>query len=112
MKLLTQIPFSNDENIPPPTLVRGTQYFGFIKIVDIIVGEYEPRVVYKRYNVVGNGRAVYLKLPVRFMALISRFNGVFYGRDEPYFLCAHSASASDRHRNQAYSPGTEDTVIT
>ena len=75
MKLPTQIPFSNDENIPPPTLVRGTQYFCFIKIVDIIVGEYEPRVVYKRYNVVGNGRAVYLKLPVRFMALIIRFKG-------------------------------------
>ena len=38
--------------------------------------------------------------------------GVFYGRDEPYFVCTHSASASDRHRYQTYLPGTGDTVMT
>ena len=29
-----------------------------------------------------------------------------------HILFAHLTSAGDRHRNQAYSPGTGDTVIT
>ena len=49
---------------------------------------------------------VYLKRLVQIIMLISKYNEVFYGRDEPYFVCTHSASASDRHRNQAYLPGT------
>ena len=38
--------------------------------------------------------------------LISKFNRVFYGRDEPYFVFTHSSSAGGRHHNQAYLPGT------
>ena len=38
---------------------------------------------------------------------------VFYGRDRQYFVCTHSASARDRHRDQAYYlPGAGDTVMT
>ena len=58
---------------------------------------------------------MYLQFPMRFIVLISKYNvsGVFYGRDEPYFLhMAYSAGAGDRHRNQAYLPGTGDTVMT
>ena len=29
----------------------------------------------------------------------------------PYFISTHSASADDRHRNQAYLPGTGDTAL-
>ena len=55
---------------------------------------------------------VYLKLLVRFIVSISKYNGVFYGHDEPYFVCILSASVGDRHRNQANLPGAEETVIT
>ena len=65
----------------------------------MIVGEYEQRAVYKCYNVAGNSPD--LKLLVRFIMLISKYNWGFYGRDEPYFVCTHSASAGDGHRNQS-----------
>ena len=29
--------------------------------------------------------------------LIIKYNRVFYGHDEPYFVCTHSASAGDHH---------------
>ena len=59
----------------------------------MIVGEYDERAVYKCYNVVGN----------QFIVVISKYNSVFYGHDEPYFARAHSASAGGRHCNQAYN---------
>ena len=48
----------------------------------------------------------------RFIMLINKYNGVFYGRDEPYFVCTHSTSSGDRHRDHAYVPGKGDTVMT
>ena len=38
----------------------------------------------------------------------------FLWRDEPYFVCTHSATAGDccDHGNQAYLPGTGYTVMT
>ena len=36
-------------------LSGGTLHFCFSKIVRMILGEYDQRAVYKRYNVVGNG---------------------------------------------------------
>ena len=36
-------------------VIEWTLYFCFVKIVYMIVGEYEQRAVYKRYNVVDNG---------------------------------------------------------
>ena len=38
----------------PPTL-WGTLYFCFAKNIRMMVGEYEHKAVYKRYNIVGNG---------------------------------------------------------
>ena len=55
---------------------------------------------------------VYLKLPVQFIVLINKYNRVFYGCDEPYFVGTHSAGTGDRQHNQAYLPGTGDTVMT
>ena len=56
--------------------------------MDSLLCEYEQRAIYKRYQVVGNGPVtVYLKLLVRFIVLISKYNAVFYGIDEPYFVC-------------------------
>ena len=51
----------------------------FSKIVLVIVGEYEQRAVYKRNNVVGNGPDSVLRLPMRFILIISKYNLVFYG---------------------------------
>ena len=51
---------------------------------------------------------VYLKLPKQFIVQIQQG---FCRRDESYFVCTHSASAGDLHRNQVYLPGTGDTVI-
>ena len=52
---------------------------------------------------------VYLKHLVRLIVLFSKYNGVLYGHDKPYFVCTHSviAGAGDRNRNhdQAYLPG-------
>ena len=78
-----------------------------------MLGEYEQKAVYKRYNVVGNDPDSVLETSCWIYVLISKYNGwVFCGRDEPYFACTHSASADDRHCNQAYLPGTGDTVMT
>ena len=41
----------------------------FDSIVRIIVGEYEQRAAYKRYNEVGNGHDGALECPVRFILL-------------------------------------------
>ena len=68
-------------------------------MIVMIVDEYDQRAVYKRYNVVDNGPDSVLELPVRFIA---NTTGFFYGRDEPYFVCAHKAIYSDRHSNQAW----------
>ena len=76
-------------------------YSCFIKIAHMIVGEYEQRAVYKCYKVV----------PVRFMVIIGKYNRLFYSQDEPCSVCAHSASVCDCHCNQAYLPGTRDTVM-
>ena len=54
---------------------------------------------------------MYFIRPGAIYVLISKYNGVFYGRDVPYFVCTYSASAGDRHRNQAYLvPGHPDDV--
>ena len=50
---------------------------------------------------------MYLKLPLQL-----NIRGVFHGGDETYFVYTHSASAGDRHRNQAYLPGTGGIVMT
>ena len=56
--------------------------------MDSLLCEYEQRAIYKRYQVFGNYRVtVYLKLLVRFIVLISKYNSVFYGIDKPYFVC-------------------------
>ena len=71
----------------PPTLLR--------KIVRWIVGEYEQKAVYKRYDILGNGSDSVLETSgaIKFIVVISKYNGVFFGRDEPYFVLTHSASA-------------------
>ena len=49
----------------------------------MIVGEYEQRAVYKRYNVVDNGPTMkyraYLKFPVKCIVLIIKYNGFSMG---------------------------------
>ena len=57
----------------------------------MIVGECEQREVYKHYAVFGNGPDSVLETSVWLIVLIGKYNGVFYNRDEPYFVCAHSA---------------------
>ena len=71
----------------------------------MIVGEYEQWAV---FNIVAMVLKMFLKIPVWFIGLISKCNSGFYGRDESYFVCTHLTSAG----NQAYSPGTGDTVMT
>ena len=61
----------------------------------MIVGEYEQKAVCKCYNVVDNGPDSVL--PVRFIVLISKYNGVSDDRNKPYFVCTQSGNAGDRH---------------
>ena len=86
--LFVLISVSPCDFVPPPLPIEK---------VCMLLGKYEQRAVYKRYNVVGNGLIVYLKLRVRFLVVISNYNRVVYGRDEPYSVCTHWACASDRH---------------
>ena len=41
------------------------------------VDEYEQRLVYKRYHVVDTGPGSVLQTSMRFIVLISKYNGVF-----------------------------------
>ena len=67
----------------------------------MIVGECEKRTVYNRYSVVSNRPGSVLETSGRIYRVDEKIQRVFYGYDEPDFICTHSASAGDRHRNQA-----------
>ena len=94
----------------PLPSVGGILYFCFAKIAGIIVDEYEQRAVYKRYDVISNGPDSVLETSGTTCHVNTTW--VSYDHDEQYFVCTHSANAGDRHRNQAYLPGTGGIVMT
>ena len=55
----------------------------------MIVGEYEQRMVYERYNGVDNGSDSVHKTSGVIYRVNWQIQQVFYGRDEPYFVCTH-----------------------